>query len=402
MCTESIRIDPALRIGLAILLMTALVFHPESQATAESKSIKSKPVTSWSSFRNDNRQLGITTEELPADLQLIWKHEMTDGVTATAAISGGRVYVAGFNGEVQCLDLKTARVYWTYHSAKKKKPGDFIPGFKSSPAVTTDSVFIGDENGALHAIDLKTGKQKWVFATTAEIISSPNVTKGKVLFGSYDNSLYCLNATTGKELWHFETSGYVHCSPAIADNVTFVTGCDEHLRVIDIDTGKQINDIELGMYLIASPAVFGETLYVGNYAAEVLAIDWKKADTLWTYKSGKRELPFHSSAAVSDKLVVVGGRDKLIHGIDRVQGKSIWTFATRSRVDSSPVIAGSSVFVGSNDENIYRLQLKDGKQTWKFKTVGAVTASPAIAEGHLVIGCEGAKGVLYCFGAGSK
>jgi hypothetical protein len=40
--------------------------------------------------------------------------------------------------------------------------------------------------------------------------------------------------------------------------------------------------------------------------------------------------------------VVVGGRDKMVHGLT-LRAKA-WTFATRARVESSPAIAGGRVF----------------------------------------------------------
>ena len=40
----------------------------------------------------------------------------------------------------------------------------------------------------------------------------------------------------------------------------------------------------------------------------------------------------------------------------------MWTFATRGKVDSSPVIVGDKVVVGSDDGRLYMVSLKDGKE----------------------------------------
>ena len=77
-------------------------------------------------------------------------------------------------------------------------------------------------------------------------------------------------------------------------------------------------------------------------------------------------------------------------------GKKIWTFATKSRVDSSPAIAGERVYVGSNDGRFYVLELATGKKLWEFEAGSALSASPAIAAGRIVIGAQ--DGRLYCFG----
>jgi outer membrane protein assembly factor BamB len=369
----------------------------------------------WPSFRGDPLLNGVATTQLPEKLELLWKFDAGEMVTSTAAIANGRVYVASLGGDLYCLDLKNGKQIWKYRSSEKTDPKLLAPGFKSSPTVTADGVYLGDEDGVFHAVDRATGKKRWTFPTGAEIVSSAAIIDSSataigdnIIFGSHDNSLYCLNAADGKKVWQFETQGPVNCSPAVVATLlatgkfrgsTFVTGCDEHMRVIDIETGKEQRDFPLGTYLIASPAIRGDILYVGTYASEVVALDWKTNKKVWTYKDPEREFPYHSSAAVNDKYVVVGSRDKRLHCIDRQTGKGLWMFNTRGKVDNSPVIVGDRVFFGSQDGNLYAARLSDGKELWKFTDGKAFTASPAVGENRLVIGSESSDGHVYCFGA---
>jgi outer membrane protein assembly factor BamB len=326
--------------------------------------------TSWPSFRHDLSQSGVATSSLPDDLELLWEVSIGDQVLATAAIVGDSVYVPCLSGELVCLHRKTGEKLWVYKSVEVVEKNSFAPGFKSAPTVAGESIYLGDEEGMFHAIDRRTGEGRWKFSTGGEI----------------------------KLAWQYETQGYVHCAPAVAEGVTFIAGCDEHLRVIDIKTGQQRFDFPLQTYLIASPAVIGDMLYVGTYASEVVAVDWKKKDVLWRYSTGSSEQPFHSSAAVTDQLVILGGRDKLVHAIDRATGKKAWTFPTRAKVDSSPAVVGDRVFVGSHDGNLYALGLADGKERWKFNAGKPISAGPAIGEGVLVVGSESRDGKVYCFG----
>ena len=80
----------------------------------------------------------------------------------------------------------------------------------------------------------------------------------------------------------------------------------------------------------------------------------------WTYRHRAREMPFYSSAAVATDRIVVGGRDRIVHCLARSTGKALWTFATRARVDSSPLVVDGRVFVGSSDGNLYELDLATG------------------------------------------
>lgn len=353
---------------------------------------------SWPSFRGDLALSGVARSSLPDKLELLWQAELGDQIVATAAIVGDQVFVPCLSGELVCLDRKTGQRIWTYKSVEVVEKNSFAPGFKSSPTVTADSVYLGDEDGVFHAVQRETGKSRWKFETGGEIFSAAAVLNGRVIFGSYDNFLYCLNASDGAVQWKYQTEGYVHCAPAIAGHFTFIAGCDEHLRMIDIDTGKQAADLPLATYLIASPAIVGDMLYVGTYASEVVAVDWKAQQVVWRYKTGAAEFPFHSSAAATDKYVVVGGRDKTVHAIERSTGAKVWTFATRAKVDSSPAIVGDRVFIGSNDGNLYELSLADGAERWKFNAGKPISAGPAVGEGVLVIGSESRDGKVYCFG----
>ena len=360
---------------------------------------ESKPLSplSWSSFRHDLAQTGVATSSLPEKLELLWEVTLGEQFVATAAIVGEHVYVPCLSGELFCLKRQTGEKIWTYKTVEKVEKNSFAPGFKSSPTVTADAIYLGDEEGVFHGIDRATGKGRWKYTTGGEIYSSAAVVEGRILFGSYDNSLYCLDEA-GKFQWKFETQGYVHCAPAVVEGIAFIAGCDEHMRGIDIKTGEQKIELPLETYLIASPAIVGNILYVGTYGSEVLAVDWKKKEVAWRYASGNGEFPFHSSAAVTDKLVVVGGRDKLVHAIDRTTGKKVWTFATRAKVDSSPVVVGDRVFIGSNDGNLYELNLADGKERWKHNAGKPISAAPAVGEGVLVIGSESRDGKVFCFG----
>lgn len=397
--------EPVVCFLLCFALLAGGLFHKPLYA-AEKPAEKSTPAPSstqsdkqnWPSFRNGNLQQGVAYTTLPDELELLWEHPSSDGVASTAAIVGDRVYMAGLNGYVECLELKTGKPVWKYRSIENPDPKEFAPGFKSSPLVTQKGVYMGDEDGIFHAIDRQTGKKLWTFETDAEIISSANVVGDKLLFGGYDNNLYCLKEADGALVWKFMTDGYVNCSPAIVDNFTFVTGCDEQLRVIDINTGKQHSQMPLETYLIASPALMGDNLYVGTYASEIISVNWKTQKVEWRYKDPKKEFPYHSSAAVTDKYVVAGGRDKQVHCVERKTGKLVWRFGTRGRVDSSPVILGNRVFIGSADGNLYELDLPTGKTLWKKNIGKDVTASPAIGSGHLLIGTESRNGALYCFG----
>jgi len=370
---------------------------------AEEKPVADKafsPPTSrsWAMFRHDAEQRGIAGCTLANNPQLLWKRKTIDGVVAAAAIVGEHAYVGELNGQLHCLRLSDGAPVWTYLSLDDKDPEKFKPGFKSSPTVTADTVYAGDEDGVVHAVDRKTGKQRWTFKTGGEIAGGAAIVGENVVVGSHDNFLYCLRAKDRELVWKYQTQERVNCSTAISDGFTFIAGCDEHLRVIDLRDGKQKYVVALGSPLIASPALYGDMLYVGTYKGEVVAIEWKKEKIVWKYFDPDRDMPYHASACVLKDRVVVGGRDRLFHAIDRLTGKRLWAFPARAKIDSSAAVVGDRAFFGSTDRNLYGVSLTTGKQVWKFNAGQDVTAGIAIGEDHLVVGAEGPGGFIYCFG----
>jgi outer membrane protein assembly factor BamB len=86
----------------------------------------------------------------------------------------------------------------------------------------------------------------------------------------------------------------------------------------------------------------------------------------------------------------------MVHALDRKTGKSLWTFTTGARVDSSPVVSGGRAYVGSNDGKLYVIDVMSGKSVFQFEAGGPLSASPALAGGRLVIGSQDGK--LFCLG----
>ncbi|MBM3777518.1 MAG: hypothetical protein FJW23_04660 [Acidimicrobiia bacterium] len=342
----------------------------------------------WPQFRGGPSLTGVATSRVPDTLKVIWSHEAGDAILSSAAIADGRVYVGVGSGHLLALNLSDGKEAWKYATEE--------PVGESSPAVADGLVFLGDLSGVLHAVRTSDGSRVWTFATGGEIKASPIVVGDRVLIGSYDATVYCLSVKDGSLIWKVETDNYVHATPAVANGLLYLTGCDEVFHAIRVSDGRQMYTIPFGANTGSSPAMAGSRAYFGTFSNEVIALDVESREIVWRYEHPDRHFPFYSSAAVGRGLVVAGGRDKMVHAIDAATGKARWTYMTRGRVDSSPVIAGNRVYVGSADGRFYVLGLDDGKVLWEFNTGAGLSASPAVAAGRIVIGSE--DGRIICFG----
>jgi eukaryotic-like serine/threonine-protein kinase len=365
---------------VAILLTIILCFAVNVRA-------QDTPADNWSQFRGNSSLTGVSLSPVPANLKQLWTYEAGDTIESSAAIVGGTVFAGSQKGELVALNLENGQVYWKYSTG--------APIGESSPAYSSGIVFIGDLDGVLHAVNAPDGKKLWTFKAGNEIKSSPVIAGDRVLIGSYDQTLYCLSTRNGSVIWKVKTQGPVHSTPSIADGLAFIAGCDEIFRAIRISDGKEVFQVSSGAYTGASPALRNGNAYYGTFNNDVVMVNLSQHQIAWRYEHPQRKFPYYSSAAVLNNRVVVGGRDKLVHCLDGA-GKSLWTFATRARVESSPAIAGNRVFVGSNDGRFYVLNLNSGAKLWEFNAGAAISASPAIAKGRIVVGAQ--DGRLYCFG----
>jgi outer membrane protein assembly factor BamB len=373
-----------IRHQLAALLVAVLfgVSLLPISATAQ------KPEADWSLFRGNPLQTGVASSTLPERLEALWKFKTKDSIEGAAAIAGGTVYIGSLDEYLYALDLAAGKEKWRYKAGPIKAPTSVRNGF----------VYVGDSDGMFHCIEAATGKKSWSYETGAEISAGANFSGDAVLFGSGDETLYCLSLE-GKERWRFKVpGGPVLGSPAVVDSRTFAAGCDSTLHVLDITNGKEIGSgVDLGGQVGATVAVVGDRLYVGTMSNQVLSVDWKKGNIVWTFESTKRPQPFYASAAATDKSVIVGSRDKHVYALDRKTGKETWSFLTRNKVDSSPVVVGSRVLVGSYDGNLYVLDLAKGTELTRMDLASPVSGSPAVSDNRLVIGT--ADGTIHCLGA---
>ncbi len=376
---------------------------------------QASPAADWPLFRGDPRASGVASVDLPQELNLLWTFtDENGGFESTAAIVDGVIYIGSTDGQFFAVNLADGKKRWVLPTSSS---------FTASAAVRNGLVYVGDTDGHFHCIEAATGKPRWDFEAEGEIDSSANFQGNQVLFGSQDTHLYCLDANSGKLRWKFESPDQVRCFPTVIDQRGFVAGCDGHLHVVDLRQGKEIGEVDILAPTGCAPAILNQTIFVGTEGNQFFAIALPPADgavprkprspapsgvtaatapsaiggkVLWSYCDAKHGAAFRSSAAVTPQAAIVGSRDKQVHAFDPATGKPLWSFRTKGRVDSSPVVVGRRVFVGSADGRLYAIDLRSGKPLWRFEAGGAIIGSPAVAGRRLVIGND--AGNLYCFG----
>lgn len=341
----------------------------------------------WALFRGNALMSGVGTAALPDQLDERWAFKTGNAVEGAPAVVNGVVYIASTDKHLYAVELATGKQKWETK----------LTAMKASPSVRGDRVYVGDLNGNFYCLAAADGQTLWKFEAGGEITSGCNFHGENILFGSHDSTLYCLKPD-GTKLWEVKTDGPVNGSPAVLGDTTFVAGCDTVLHILDAKTGKELGTVDLGGETAATAAAIGDSVYVGTMRNQVVGIDLKKKEKVWSFEAKVRQQPFYSSPAVTDDLVIAGSRDRKVYALNRHTGKSEWSVTTDGEVDGSPVVVGNRVYVGclSNDGNFYVLDLKTGKKIQEMNLDSAVCGSVAVGPDCLLVGTD--KGTVYCLG----
>jgi outer membrane protein assembly factor BamB len=346
--------------------------------------------------RGDSFGTGVARRSLPDDLDVLWKYPAGKdaGYDATAVIASGVIYVGDSAGTFHAIRLADGSKVWTRQIS--------VGGFGAGAAIEKGHIYVGDMDGIVHCLAATDGTEIWKSKLEAQVYAGPTPNGDEILFTCEAGTLSWLNKKDGQVRHTFKIEAPLRCTPTIASGHVVLAGCDARLHIINAADGKETDTVEIDGPTGSTPAMHGERVYFGTeggtfFAIDISSADGKKPAVAWTQKDKNRNQPIRAAAAVSDQLVVYGSQSKAIFGLDPSKGSEKWKLPTRSRVESSPVIAGNRVVAATATGKIYLLDAANGEVKWEYEAGGGFTASPAVVDGRIILG--NTDGTLYCFGS---
>jgi outer membrane protein assembly factor BamB len=132
--------------------------------------------------------------------------EMGNGPYATPLLVGGRVFTAGVNGRLQCLEGKTGKVLWTQMLWTDHGGTHLMYGYASSPIAFRDMVIVpvGGKGKATMAFRQADGSVAWAKGNIPNAYSSPliiNVDGVDQLVEIMNGLVFGLNPHNGDLQW---------------------------------------------------------------------------------------------------------------------------------------------------------------------------------------------------------
>ena len=146
-------------------------------------------------------------------------------------ISGGRVYVGNFGGQIAALDQNDGSVIWSA-----------AEGAASPVWPVGNAVFAVNDQGQLLRLDAATGRTVWRVALPRELSNSRR-----------------------------QRAITAHFGPVLAGGRLIVAGSDGLIRQFDPVSGRSLGDLAVPGGAAANPVVAGQTLYVVSKTGQLHA-----------------------------------------------------------------------------------------------------------------------------------
>jgi outer membrane protein assembly factor BamB len=285
--------------------------------------------------------------------------------------------------------------------------------------VASGRLLFGTEAGTAYAIDEKSGAVRWRHSLGSPVLSTPAVVGAVAYFTTWDNRLHAIDAATGRERWTRDlgrTRGpndyweYYVSSPQTAGSRLYVGSGSGSLFAIEADSGRIIWSFDAGERIRTTPALTADAEIIGTMAGEVIAVD-RGGRQRWRFKTvgAGHGFSFKSNDTrsvvtqpiVVGNVVIAGGRDGNIYGIDLKTGTERWhethdggSWILGLAADNARFYAGSgSAFV------MQAAEPSTGKEIWRTPTANAMFGG--IAKAGEVLVSNGINGMIAAFDSAS-
>nr|WP_319509964.1 PQQ-binding-like beta-propeller repeat protein [uncultured Draconibacterium sp.] len=245
--------------------------------------------------------------------EVLWTTDVQIGFGGPV-VKDGKVYMLDredkYGDHVRCFDLNTGAELWKY---SYESPGEVeFPGSRSVPAVDYKYVYSCGQNGELYCIDINTHEPVWTKNVWTDFGGEP-AKEGEDAFAGMAGGT------------HFPMWGIAQC-PLIYGDLLIVASQTPEVGVVAYN--KETGDVvwktpSLGTLGYVSPAIAkvdGEDQVVmitassGGFGggeskpSNVVGIDPKNGEVLWTYSNWSCWIPSSSAFdAGENKVLIVGG-----------------------------------------------------------------------------------------------
>lgn len=318
--------------------------------------------------------------------QIAWQAKL-DGVRFALAmpVRDEAVVVAGNDGSVSALDLRSGSVQWSGQAGGKLSAGVGSDG-RFAAVVTVDNELVVLDRGA----------KLWSTGLASATTTAPFVGGERVFVMGVDRVVHAFDALDGRRLWSYQRSGealtLAQSGVITAYKDTLLVGQGANLVGLDptrgtvrwetaITSPRGTNEVERLNDLVGPLLRLGDMVCARAFQTAVGCVTATNAALKWSRLAGGLQ-------ALGGDADVVAGAD----ASDRItawrsaSGEIAWTNETLLyRSLSAPVAVGRAIVFGDLEGQLHFLDKSDGQPMLRLSTDGSPIAAPPLVVGKTLL-----------------
>ncbi len=322
----------------------------------------------YTMYRNSDKEEAIIALDANSG-KTLWEHsyeakhradaelQFGRGPNATPLLVGDRIFAAGINATVTCVDKKKGTVQWS-KDLMKEYDGTFLRfGYSSSPLAYQDLIIVplGGEGHGLLAMKQETGEVVWKKHSNANGYSSPilaSVDGQDQLISFMSTNVMGVDPKTGDLYWSFEhdEEGVGMSTPVFgADNLLYLATPrgSRTIKLVRSEGATEVEEVWFSRALRVghnNVVRVGDTIIAtGTQPARLYGMDAKTGSVLFRKRGFARTI----FVGASDHLVLLdeegnlmiataGEEDFEIHAKVKILENPSWT---------TPTLVGQRLYV---------------------------------------------------------
>lgn len=348
---------------IAVILTSLLLLACSSQST-KSKSIDEEV---------ESGPAELISFDETVDVDVTWRRTMGNGsgaknIRLRPAVSGEKVYMADYNGQLVSLELASGDELWSQ---------SFDQNITSGVVVAENDLYIATQDGILHSISKENGEVQWSQPLSSESIAPVAVDKTQVYIRTIDGHLTAFERSNGKQNWTYEASLPVLTvhgtgSPVLLKSLVITGFANGKLVALDKELGiprwnKRLaipqgrSELERLVDLDGTPLVEDGIIYATAYHGKLSAIGFD-GKTQW-----ETELSSYFGPALGLGNLYITRDDDHVQAYDQVNGASVWSqSALQGRFLNQPVKYENFVVVADFEGYVHVLAQVDGEMVGRL------------------------------------
>jgi len=264
----------------------------------------------------------------------------------------------------------------------------------SSPLLVDETVYVGSGGGVFYALDAADGSVIWSVDVESAVTSTPTLLDGTVYFGSNDGRIHAVDTGQQGSLttkWSTAVGSPVYSTLASGGGRLYVTTNGGDVVALNPDgteAWRRTDDVAFGA---SSPTYVNGSLYVAGSTVD--SIDPSTGDLQWAeayYHDGAGSTP-----VVRNDTVYVGDTAGTVYALDGSSGAIEWTFKFTDAIGASPAVVNDRLVVADTSGTVGVLERATGSWIGGCTLADTVRSPVVVSAGNAFVGTQSGDIVVF-------